>query len=57
MMIRRNDMDNNLSYKNIEKRAKTRDRILRILTYIMLGVWAVMVLFPFYWMFLTSVKD
>ncbi|MBQ5957243.1 MAG: carbohydrate ABC transporter permease [Clostridia bacterium] len=50
-------MDNNLSYKNIEKRAKTRDRILRILTYIMLGVWAVMVLFPFYWMFLTSVKD
>ena len=57
MMIRRNDMDNNLSYKNIEKRAKTRDRILGILTYIMLGVWAVMVLFPFYWMFLTSVKD
>ncbi len=57
MMIRRNDMDNNLSYKNIEKRAKTRDRILRILTYIMLGAWAVMVLFPFYWMFLTSVKD
>ncbi len=57
MMIRRDDMDNNLSYKNIEKRAKTRDRILRILTYIMLGVWAVMVLFPFYWMFLTSVKD
>ncbi|MBR3563280.1 MAG: carbohydrate ABC transporter permease [Clostridia bacterium] len=50
-------MDNNLSYKNIEKRAKTRDRILRILTYIMLGAWAVMVLFPFYWMFLTSVKD
>ena len=57
MMIRRNDMDHNLSYKNIEKRAKTRDRILRILTYIMLGAWAVMVLFPFYWMFLTSVKD
>lgn len=57
MMIRRNDMDNNLSYKNIEKRAKTRDRILRILTYIILGAWAVMVLFPFYWMFLTSVKD
>ena len=57
MMIRRNDMDNNLSYKNIEKRAKTRDRMLRILTYIMLGAWAVMVLFPFYWMFLTSVKD
>ena len=57
MMIRRNDMDNNLSYKNIEKRAKTRDRILRILTSIMLGAWAVMVLFPFYWMFLTSVKD
>jgi len=57
MMIGRDDMDNNLSYKNIEKKAKTRNLILKILTYTMLGIWAVMVLFPFYWMFLTSVKN
>ena len=30
---------------------------LRVFTYIMLGFWALMVLFPFYWMVLTSVKS
>ncbi len=30
---------------------------LRVFTYLMLGFWALMVLFPFYWMVLTSVKS
>ncbi len=36
--------------------AKTRSRISRIFTYILLTLWGVLVLFPFYWMILTSVK-
>ena len=33
------------------------NKILKTLTYIMLTLWGLMVLFPFYWMLLTSVKD
>ena len=34
-----------------------KNRFLTILTYLFLGFWALVVLFPFYWMVLTSVKD
>jgi len=34
-----------------------RQRILRIAVYTMLVIWALVVLFPFYWMLLTSVKS
>ena len=44
-------------YAAIERRARVRERIVTVLTYIMLILWAVMVLFPFYWMILTSVKS
>ena len=33
------------------------NRLLKTLTYVMLTLWGLMVLFPFYWMLLTSVKD
>ena len=33
------------------------NRFLTTLTYLLLGFWALVVLFPFYWMVLTSVKD
>ncbi len=33
------------------------NKVLKTLTYIMLTLWGLMVLFPFYWMLLTSVKD
>ncbi|MDE7428973.1 MAG: carbohydrate ABC transporter permease [Lachnospiraceae bacterium] len=33
------------------------NRFLITLTYLLLGFWALVVLFPFYWMVLTSVKD
>ncbi len=44
-------------YAAIERRARVRKRIVTVLTYLMLILWAVMVLFPFYWMILTSVKS
>ena len=39
------------------KRNASRRLILRIMTYVLLAIWAVMVLFPFYWMVLSSIKS
>ncbi len=44
-------------YKKTEKAAARRNKVCRILTYAGLAIWAVIVLFPFYWMLLTSVKS
>lgn len=46
--------DNN---EKIEKSSKFRKKGIHIVSYALLTFWAVMVLFPFYWMLLTSVKD
>ena len=46
-----------MDYEKIEKHARIRKRVSNILIYILLTFWAVMVLFPFYWMVLTSVKS
>lgn len=40
-----------------EKAAKTRGVIRTAIIYVILTVWAIVVLFPFYWMILTSVKE
>lgn len=45
-----------MSYEKIEKAARLRNRTAKTFIYIMLTVWAIIVLFPFYWMILTSVK-
>ena len=45
-----------MDYKKIERASLIRKRILTAVTYIFLTFWALMVLFPFYWMVLTSVK-
>ncbi len=50
-------MSENKDYKKISRTAKTNRVIVRAFTYLMLTVWALMVLFPFYWMILTSVKS
>ncbi len=50
-------MERKMDYDQIEKRAKGRRMAVRTVTYVLLTVWAVMVLFPFYWMLLTSVKS
>lgn len=45
------------SYDKIEKTAKLRKGVMNTVIYAFLGFWAVMVLFPFYWMILTSFKS
>lgn len=45
------------SYTRLERRTRTKNNILRGVTYFFLGLWALIVLFPFYWMLLTSVKS
>ena len=50
-------MENRIDYGKIEKRAGIRKTVTRIFTYVLLAFWAVIVLFPFYWMVLSSVKS
>lgn len=50
-------MGKQVDYRKIEKSARTRRSVVKTITYILLTFWAVMVLFPFYWMILTSVKS
>ena len=50
-------MDNQLDYIKIEQTAKRWKLIRNIIVYFLLAVWALLVLFPFYWMILTSVKS
>ncbi len=49
-------MDKHPDYKKIEAKAAAGKTALNVVVYIMLVFWAVMVLFPFYWMVLTSLK-
>ena len=43
--------------KKIEIRSRRAEMARKILMYFLLTLWAVLVLFPFYWMLLTSVKS
>ena len=45
-----------MDYQTIERSAARRAKVRKVLTYILLTFWAIIVLFPFYWMVLTSVK-
>ena len=46
-----------MDYEKIERSALLKKRIIKGITYAFLTVWAIFVLFPFYWMLLTSVKS
>lgn len=46
-----------MTYEKTEKTARTKTRLLNIAIYTLLGIWAIIVLFPFYWMVLTSLKS
>ncbi|MBQ3028653.1 MAG: carbohydrate ABC transporter permease [Lachnospiraceae bacterium] len=50
-------MEKKLTYQKIEQRAKLGNVVGKAVIYVLLAVWAVIVLFPFYWMVLTSVKS
>jgi multiple sugar transport system permease protein len=43
--------------QKIEKRAKVSGSVSKTVTYILLTLWGLIVLFPFYWMVLTSIKS
>ncbi len=50
-------MNKQIDYEKIEQRARTRKILIKIVVYAMLALWAILVLFPFYWMMLTSFKS
>ena len=50
-------MSDKLDFDKIEKTARSRKKISNLVIYALLGLWALMVLFPFYWMVLTSIKS
>jgi len=49
-------MTNQNDFEKIERSAKVRKTLRNVVVYTLLTFWALMVLFPFYWMLLTSVK-
>ena len=50
-------MEQHMDFEKKQKAAARRGRIGKFFTYFFLSVWALIVLFPFYWMLLTSVKS
>lgn len=50
-------MENQINYEKIEKSAKFSQKLRTACIYVLLTFWALIVLFPFYWMLLTSVKS
>ncbi|MBQ8618772.1 MAG: carbohydrate ABC transporter permease [Clostridia bacterium] len=50
-------MTTNIDFDQLEKREKARENVRSTIIYAFLILWALMVLFPFYWMLLTSVKS
>ena len=50
-------MEKHTDYAKIEKQAKIRSRVRSTAVHILLSLWAVLVLFPFYWMLLSYVKS
>lgn len=50
-------MNNQTDYDKIEKSTAIRAKVGKTVTYILLTLWGLIVLFPFYWMLLTSIKS
>ncbi|MBQ8497215.1 MAG: carbohydrate ABC transporter permease [Clostridia bacterium] len=50
-------MNRNTDYIRIERKNKTKNIAFKVVIYLLLAFWAFVVLFPFYWMILTSLKS
>ncbi len=50
-------MNHQTDFEKIEKTAARRKTVRDVFIYVLLVFWALMVLFPFYWMLLTSLKS
>ena len=44
-------------YDQISKQARTARIVRKTVTYALLTLWGIIVLFPFYWMILSSIKS
>ena len=44
-------------YRELERRSRRKERVRQGITYFLLSLWALVVLFPFYWMILSSLKS
>ena len=51
------NMSNKLKSPNVKNADSSRQTALKVITYVFLSFWALVVLFPFYWMVLTSIKS
>ena len=49
-------MEDTVNYDQIKKSGSVRKKSVKAVTYVMLSLWGIVVLFPFYWMILTSLK-
>jgi multiple sugar transport system permease protein len=50
-------MKDSQNFAKERERQQKRKTVRKAITYTMLGIWAVVVLFPFYWMLLSSIKS
>ena len=50
-------MQKKTDFDKIERAVRLRSTLSNAVLYILLTLWALMVLFPFYWMILTSLKS
>lgn len=50
-------MTNLSNYEKTEKKVSVRKKVFNVIVYTLLSIWGLMVLFPFYWMILSSVKS
>ena len=50
-------MNEKTDYERIARQSRSREKAGKAVLYVFLTFWALMVLFPFYWMLLTSVKS
>ena len=56
-MYTTNNMETIEDIRKLERKSKTRNAIWTLVVFALLIFWAIIVLFPFYWMLLTSVKS
>ena len=50
-------MEKTINYEKLERAAKQRSQVKKAVIYTFLTIWALVVLFPFYWMLLSSLKS
>jgi multiple sugar transport system permease protein len=50
-------MDNSVKAQDLWQKKARQNQVKKIIVYVLLGIWALVVLFPFYWMLLSSFKS